>query len=258
MARFCKCGCGFPCKGNYILGHHWKAKRDKLEPPNPSGLCMCGCGGVTPVADRTSKKLGHLKDEHVMHIYGHHCGPPMEPPNPSGLCMCGCGGKTPLARQSNRAKGTVKGYPTQFIHNHHMREPGPEYVIEDRGYKTPCWIWQLHKDEHGYGAKSTFYDGSYRTMGAHRAYYMRFKGNIPNGYHVDHLCFVPACVNPDHLEAVTPLENSRRRRYVVLSEDKIPTIKQLRKWGASYSVIAPLFGVSAQTIFKVCAGQNWR
>lgn len=29
---------------------------------------------------------------------------------------------------------------------------------------------------------------------------------------VDHLCFNPSCCNPDHLEAVTPQENKRRRR----------------------------------------------
>lgn len=39
-------------------------------------------------------------------------------------------------------------------------------------------------------------------------------GPIPEGYDVDHVCQVIACVrpHPDHLEAVTPLENQRRRR----------------------------------------------
>ena len=34
--------------------------------------------------------------------------------------------------------------------------------------------------------------------------------DIPTGMHVDHLCRTPACVNPDHLEVVTPRENHLR------------------------------------------------
>ena len=93
---------------------------------------------------------------------------------------------------------------------------------------------------------------------AHRYYYSQAKGKIPDGYHVDHLCFVPSCVNPDHLEAVTPIENERRRRFVMLSEEKIPTIKLLRSWGIPHGKIAALFGVKAAAICAVCQGLNWK
>lgn len=36
------------------------------------------------------------------------------------------------------------------------------------------------------------------------------RGPIPSGMEVDHLCRVRCCVNPDHLEVVTPLENKQR------------------------------------------------
>ena len=36
-------------------------------------------------------------------------------------------------------------------------------------------------------------------------------GPIPDGREIDHLCRNHRCVNPDHLEPVTHLENMRRR-----------------------------------------------
>lgn len=36
-----------------------------------------------------------------------------------------------------------------------------------------------------------------------------FVGPITDGLELDHLCNVPSCVNPDHLEPVTHAENMR-------------------------------------------------
>lgn len=69
----------------------------------------------------------------------------------------------------------------------------------------PCWLWTGSVTLQGYGIF-----GLPGASEAHRASYLLFKGPIPEGLEVDHLCFVRPCVNPAHLEAVTHEENIRR------------------------------------------------
>lgn len=49
-----------------------------------------------------------------------------------------------------------------------------------------------------------------RRVGAHVFVWEYVNGPVPAGLHIDHLCRAPRCVNPDHLEAVTPKENTLR------------------------------------------------
>jgi hypothetical protein len=75
--------------------------------------------------------------------------------------------------------------------------------IDDAG----CWLWT--------GAGSGRYGQLMRNsvnLYAHRYTYELLVGPIPPGLQIDHLCRVTSCVNPAHLEAVTPLENTRRSR----------------------------------------------
>lgn len=69
-----------------------------------------------------------------------------------------------------------------------------------------CWLWIAAIDPAGYGRIGDRRKVHY----AHRVSYQAHKGPIPAGLDLDHKCRVRSCVNPDHLEAVTHLENIAR------------------------------------------------
>jgi hypothetical protein len=69
-----------------------------------------------------------------------------------------------------------------------------------------CWLWRGSHTNLGYGQ----FRSNGRNVLAHRWSYAKAKGEIPAGLNLDHLCRTPACVNPDHLEAVTQMVNLRR------------------------------------------------
>lgn len=76
---------------------------------------------------------------------------------------------------------------------------------------TGCWLWTGSDSGNGYGKVSVA--GFYEM--AHRLIYMILVGPIPDGMHLDHRCRVRRCCNVDHLEPVTPRENTRRGNAVL-------------------------------------------
>ena len=84
----------------------------------------------------------------------------------------------------------------------------PRDYFEQRVQRGPsCWEWTGAKNPKGYGYMPAFGRGHYL---AHRMSYELFVGPIPEGLELDHLCRNRGCVNPDHVEPVTHLENMRR------------------------------------------------
>ena len=69
-----------------------------------------------------------------------------------------------------------------------------------------CWEWLGVRNWGGYG--EFYLDG--KTRKAHRVSYELVRGNIPEGYQLDHLCSNRGCVNPYHLEPVTNAVNAKR------------------------------------------------
>lgn len=71
-----------------------------------------------------------------------------------------------------------------------------------------CWLF-ANVQSNGYGSLSGAVTNG-RSNLAHRVAYELLIGPIPEGLQLDHLCRVRNCVNPEHLEPVTPWENTMR------------------------------------------------
>ncbi len=80
-------------------------------------------------------------------------------------------------------------------------------VIQDTGYSTPCWLSTRAVGTNGY-THIKMLNRQNRLL--HRVAYELWIGPIPEGLTVDHLCRNKPCINPDHLEAVTPRTNVLR------------------------------------------------
>jgi hypothetical protein len=105
----------------------------------------------------------------------------------------------------------------------HHRKAGPREVLLNSGgdwisrlagnvtvQPDGCWTVGANRDTY---ADSKVGDKQERT---HRLVYLAVHGPIPDGWHVHHRCETKACINPDHLEALSASDHmahhAHRRR----------------------------------------------
>ncbi len=76
---------------------------------------------------------------------------------------------------------------------------------------------------------------------------------------LDHLCRNRACVNPDHLEAVTHLENCRRGRLVKtgMSIEKARECRRLRASGMKQREIAEQLNIGQSLVAQIISNRCW-
>lgn len=98
------------------------------------------------------------------------------------------------------------------------QSPAPGSLAD--GHPSKCWIWTGYICNKGYGwlNRGGFHGG------AHRYFYMKLIGPIPEDHEVDHRCERRACVNPEHLEVVSHLDNVQRgyRNHASLKKKRCP------------------------------------
>ncbi len=163
-----------------------------------------------------------------------------------GLCECGCGLKTNIAEKTYSKRGLNKGDAYRFVKGHQKRKV--QYVIDEKG----CWVCQLKKNHNGYAY--VYYDGKNHL--AHRYYYEKYKGGIPEGLQIDHLCKNRACINPEHLEAVTNRENVHRSNVTKLSDNDVSELRRMYATGrVSQREVASVFDISQQHVSDIINGR---
>ena len=73
-------------------------------------------------------------------------------------------------------------------------------------HPSGCINWSGHINSCGYG--TTNFNGKFYM--AHRLSWIEERGEIKDGFVIDHLCLNKSCINVEHLELVTRGENTRR------------------------------------------------
>jgi len=119
---------------------------------------------------------------------------------------------------------------------------------------TGCWDWLGYVNPDGYGKLNRKGESQL----AHRAIYEAFKRKIPDGMHTDHVCRNRRCVNPDHIEIVTNLENVHRGKRCKLTKEKVGYIRFLHENGCSRQAIAALYDVTPENISAITTGKTWK
>jgi hypothetical protein len=231
----------------------------------PLGFCWCGCGQKTNIARETYKRDGIKKGQPFHYLAYHHhrhkslkaiSSMPLRNQNsdiPYGFCACGCGRRTPIAKRTIVATGMRRGEPCRYV-RHHSGKTRPYFIVQDCGYKTPCWIWQRAKNRLGYAIQHE----EFGTTLVHKAAYIRKYGPVPSGLKLDHLCKMAPCINPDHVEPVTQRVNVRRGRATKLTEDTVREIRRLREeQHMTHAAIAARFGIKPNYSINVCSRRIW-
>ena len=116
-----------------------------------------------------------------------------------------------------------------------------------------CWLWLGAVTENGYGSIRF----KKKITPAHRVSYTLFKGEIPAGFELDHLCRVRCCINPDHLEPVLHKVNVHRGKSAKLTENDVRFIRRAYSRGQSQTKLANRFRVVPSAISSIIRRKNW-
>lgn len=148
-----------------------------------------------------------------------------------------------------------------------LRDPIDRFIGHCRAQPTGCWLWQGHLTRSGY---AQFLISRAKRMAAHRAAYVLFIGDIPEGMFVLHQCDTKACVNPFHLFLGTHADNmadmvqkgrslrGERNPSAKLTARDVDSIRELLAAGSAFTEAAATFGVSSDTVSKIGKGLLWR
>jgi transposase len=184
--------------------------------------------------------------------------PRSRPTEPTNECACGCGTKVwrtwaPGHNFNDSEWMATKHCPANlpWTDERWLTETMARTVEEDRGHETPCMIWTGALDPKTGYAKSK---RNGKTQTRHRLVFQITNDvTLPSDLHVDHLCGQRACLNPDHLEPVTPAVNIQRATSKLTEAD----VRFIRYSGWSPARLAEKFGMHPGSIYNIRSGFRW-
>lgn len=132
-----------------------------------------------------------------------------------------------------------------------------------KNLETDCLEWIGCKDKLGYGVLSL----NNKSYLAHRVAYLSFKGEIPEGLVLDHLCRNASCLNIDHLEAVTQKVNMERAHVVCgekhshakLTQVQVDEIRNKYKTSQyTQSDLGKEYGIGQDQVSRILNMKRWK
>lgn len=102
---------------------------------------------------------------------------------------------------------------TPIVISAHNNEAFDSRVVRTEG-EDACWVWTGRTEEY---SRAVMYQanvdnvGKGKTVKAYRYSYVRYVGEIPEGWTIDHLCNNPNCTKPEHLDPCPWAENESRK-----------------------------------------------
>src|SRR5262245_23093800 len=96
--------------------------------------------------------------------------------------------------------------------------------LESRFIPEPnsgCFLWLGTLNDSGYGVFGVRIKGVKKQRRAHRLYYELMVRKVPKGKVLDHKCRIRCCINPEHLEICTSVENVMRGESLFAKQVKV-------------------------------------
>lgn len=149
---------------------------------------------------------------------------------------------------------SLKKHPERYLslpYDEFVKAFSDKFTVNDNG----CWLWLGSRIWHGY-ARICVGKGKYKAV--HRIFYEKKFGPIDNSIELHHKCKVRHCINPDHLEAVSPTEHDILHNYgrILTSIQETKVIEYYIINNLTIKEVSVILGVSRVCIRGVLLRNN--